>query len=138
MEGRPQSLAEFLETVNLSDSVPSALGKRKLNRRSGVLAGLLAAGVSSLRASNLKAPAELQDLARKQVDSLLASNPLAAAELEDLARKVGASQRASNRPDLYAQQRAAGRSRMSKLTPEERREHSRRMNEARRRKREAL
>lgn len=90
-------------------------------RRSGVLAGKLAAGVSDLLASNPKAPAELQELASKSLNNQLASNPNLAAELKRLHAFVH-QPLLRPLPPTNEKQRKGGRARAANLSPERRRE----------------
>jgi len=118
--GRPKTLADTLGEPSQPRSFATKPKHRA--RRPGVLAGKLAAGVSSLLASNPEAPVELQELASKQVQSLLASRPGVTEEFAELASKLHPP--GWPVPELASKldQRAGGHARAAKLSPERRHE----------------
>jgi len=117
--------AEPAPAAGLEANQPAS--SRPRFRHSGLLAGLLAAGVSNLLASNPKATVEMAQLASKSVANLLASKPDSAIELTQLAgwlapldRYLPASETPENSGTI--RQRAAGKARAASQTPERRRE----------------
>lgn len=124
-------------------------GSPRRAKRSGVLAGKLAAGVDNLLASNPRAPVELQQLAGKSVANLLASYPTAADDLQQLAGKsfllagkldpqlTGKLRSTSGIKELHGKLSSkGGLARAANISPERRREIAQLGVEAKRRKKD--